>query len=230
MQIFQFPSFIPRVLAEAEAELPLWKELWNYFRDNYFTVDLTGRYEHIDVGSGSLLTIRNIILGLFAGIIIAAFAVAFDKNHLGRVVRKVIKEGCLSPETAKTLQELDCHRSPAVRGSIKRGTVLGKVLHCVEKEQHARDIEQARAAYAEKNGSEAGFEPVPFRMDLETAHFYIPDEEHYAAEVRFEKGLASGWRTLIAVVILSVVGAALLCVFLPDVLQMVDNMIGILAE
>lgn len=226
----QISQFIPRVLAEAEDELPLWKELWNYIRDNYFTVDLTGRYEHIDVGTGSLLTLRNIILGLFAGIIIAAFAVAFDKNHLGRVVRKLIKADCLSPEKAKTLRELDCHRSPAVRGSLKRGTVLGKIVHCVEREQHERDMEAARESYIEKNGTDEGFKPLPFHMDTDTAHFYIPDDEHYAAEVRFEKGLASGWRTLILVVILSIVGAALLCVFLPDVLQMVDNMIGILSE
>ena len=59
--------------------------------------------------------------------------------------------------------------------------------------------------------------------------FYIPDEEHYRAEVRFEEK-GSGWRALVLVILVSIVGAALVCFLLPDMIQLVDNMIGILSE
>ena len=39
-----------------------------------------------------------------------------------------------------------------------------------------------------------------------------------------------GWRAFVLVVIVSVLAAALVCFLLPDMLQMVDNMIGILTE
>ena len=105
--------------------------------------------------------------------------------------------------------------------------MLGNVVHCVEREQHEQEMQAARAAYTAATGSDSGFVPSPFRMDLDSAHFYIPDEQHYAAEVRFEKE-GSGWRSFLLVLILSVVAASLVILFLPDILQLVDNMIGIL--
>ena len=161
------------------------------------------------------------------GFALAAAFASFDRNHLGGLVRKLVREDCLSPDKAKTLRELGYHRSPAVRGSLKRGSVLGNVVHCVEREQHEQEMQAARAAYIAATGSDSGFVPSPFRMDLDSAHFYIPDEQHYAAEVRFEKE-GSGWRSFLLVLILSVVAASLVILFLPDILQLVDNMIGIL--
>lgn len=225
LQIFDRPVYHIRALAEQSRTL--WEELWAYFRDRYFTLDIEGRYEHLDLGTGTLLSLRNIIVGIFVGIILAAAFASFDRNHLGGLVRKLVREDCLSPDKAKTLRELGYHRSPAVRGSLKRGSVLGNVVHCVEREQHEQEMQAARAAYTAATGSDSGFVPSPFRMDLDSAHFYIPDEQHYAAEVRFEKD-GSGWRSFLLVLILSVVAASLVILFLPDILQLVDNMIGIL--
>jgi hypothetical protein len=68
-----------------------------------------------------------------------------------------------------------------------------------------------------------------YRINFDTDHFYIPDDEHYRAEIRYEsKG--SGWRAFILVVLASIIGAALVCFLLPDMLQLVDNLIGILSE
>lgn len=217
-----------RVRALAEEELPLWEELWNYIRDKYLSMNLQGRYEHLDVSNGGIVTVRNIILGLFIGIVIAAIAATVDKNHLGEFVRKLIYEECYTAESAKTLAELGYRRSPAVRGSLKRGSVLGKIVHCVEREAYERDEAAAREAYVEAHGgSDKGFSMPPFHMDTDEAHFYIPQDEKYAAEVRFERGRAGGL-TLALVVIFSVVGAGALLLFMPDILQLVDNLIGIL--
>ena len=89
----------------SESEPSLWEELWTYFNDKYFSVEL-GQYENIEIGTGTLLTFRNIILGLFAGLVIAAAFASYDKNRLGGFVRKMIREDCLWPEKARTLAEL----------------------------------------------------------------------------------------------------------------------------
>lgn len=217
-----------RMLLESDPdEVPLIKELWDYFTERYFSVQ-TGNYEHISLGTGSLITLQTVVLGLFIGIVIAAAFASFDKNTLGAFVRKLVYEECLWPEKAKTLAELGFGRNGAVRSSLRSSSgVLSRVVHCVEKEKHEADMAAAREAYAAKVGSAEGFAGEPFKLDLNTAHFYIPDEEHYAAEVRFEQK-GSGWRAFLLVLVVAIVGAALVCWLLPDMLQLLDNMIGIL--
>ena len=202
------------------------EELWNYFDDKYFSLDMT-QYENLNMGTGSVVTMRNIVIGLFIGIIIAAAMACYDKNVLGNFVRKIVYEECLSPETAKTLYELGYARNTAVRSNLRRTTKLGRIVRSVERDSYERDTEAARTAYIEKHGSDRGFSVPPFKLDVNTAHFYIPDEEHYRAEVRFEKG-GSGWRALLLVLVVSVIGIALVTFLLPDMLQLVDNFIGIM--
>lgn len=207
-------------------EPSFWQEFWQSVEKHYFSVE-NRVYENIDINSNSFVSLQVIIIGIFIGIIVAAFFASYDKNRLGGFVRRVISEECLSPERAKTLAELGYLKNPGVRGSLKRGTVLSKVVKCVEREEHERSVERSRAEYIEKNGNDKGFFEPRFELDLHTAHFYIPDEEHYRAEVRFEhKG--SGWRSILLTVILAVIGAVAVCFFLPEILQLIDNMIGIL--
>lgn len=213
---------------ETSGEPSLLEELWAYFEGKYFSVD-TGRYEHINIGSGSLITLQRVVLGIFIGVIIAAGIACYDKNRLGALVRSIVKEQCLWPDKAKTLSELGFARNGGVKASLRSPNKLGRVVHCVEKETYDKQVESARQAYVAEHGNEEGFFMPSYRFNFETDHFYIPDEEHYRAEIRFdEKG--SGWRAFILVVIISVVSASLVCFLLPDMIQLVDNMIGILTE
>lgn len=213
-----------RTLSE---EMSLWEELWAYLEGKYFSVDL-GQYEHINVGSGSLITLRNVILGMCAGIIIASIMMAYEKNKMGKFVRRVIKEQCLWPEQAMTLEQLGFEGNYAVKSNLRRpNSVLSKVVKCVEREAFQKEVSDMREAYIAKMGSDNGFEEPKFNLDLSSAHFYIPDEEHYAADIRYDnKG--SGWRAFLLVIIVTTIIAVLVCFLLPDMLQMVDNMIDIL--
>lgn len=208
-------------------EMSLWEELWAYLEGKYFSVDL-GRYEHINVGSGSLITLRNVILGICAGIIIASIMAAYDKNMLGKFVRKIIKEECFWPDKAKTLEELGFEKNYFIMSSLRRGNgILGKVVKCVEREEKEIEALHMRQEYIEATGSEKGFVQEKYEVDLNTAHFYIPDDEHYAADIRFDnKG--SGWRAFLLVIIVTLIIAVLVCFLLPDMIQLVDNMIDIL--
>ena len=220
--------WLNKLLYSSTGEPSLLQELWEYFEGKYFSVD-TGRYEHLDLGSGSLITLQRIVLGLFAGIIIAAGIALYDKNRLGAFVRKLVKEQCLWPDKAQTLYELGFMKNSGVKASLRSPNQLGKVVRCVEKEAYDKQVEEARAAYVAEHGDDKDFFMPDYRINFDTDHFYIPDDEHYRAEVRYEEK-GSGWRAFILVVIVSVIGAALVCFLLPDMLQMVDNMIDILSQ
>ena len=206
----------------------LFAELWAYLEDRYFSVD-AGRYEHINLGTGSLLSMQGMILGLFVGIIIAAGVACYDKNRLGAFVRALVKEQCLWPEKAKTLYDLGFMKNSGVKASLRSPNQLGKIVHCVEKEAYEKQVEEARAAYVAEHGNDKDFFMPAYRINFDNDHFYIPDEEHYRAEIRYENQ-GSGWRAFVLVVLVAIMGAALVCFLLPDMLQLVDNLIGILSE
>lgn len=207
-----------------------WDEIRQIFETWYASLDAS-QYEHLGFGTGSMISIPIIVIGICIGLVVAAGFACYDKNRLGGFVRALVRAECLSPEGAKTLDELGYGRGAGagIRGSLKHGTVLRRVVRCVERETYDADVEAARLAYIEKTGSEKGFDFPLFVMDFDTAHFYIPEEEHYRAEVRFEQK-GSGWRAMLLVVLVAVAVAALLLFFLPEILQMLDNMIGMMAE
>lgn len=220
--------WLNRLLYSTSGEPTLLEELWEYLEGKYFSVDM-GRYEHISIGSGSLVTLQKVVLGICVGIIIAAAMACYDKNKLGAFVRTIVKEQALWPDKAMTVYDLGFARNSAVKASLRSPNKLGKIVHCVEKEAYDAKVAEAREAYIAEHGNEEGFFMPQYRMDFDNDHFYIPDEEHYRAEVRFDNE-GSGWRAFILVCIVAIVSAALICFLLPDMIQLVDNMIGILTE
>ena len=210
----------------AAEEQSFWEELWAAIEDRYFSVK-AGQYQNIQINSGSFLSLQIVVIGIFIGIILSTVFITYDKRKLGGFVRHVIAEGCLSPERAKTLAELGCFEDVAVRGNIKRGGVLSRVVRCVERDKFMADMEIMRQKYVEEHGSDKGFCELEFQIDFETAHFYIPDEEHYKAEIRFDKK-GTGWRSILLVTVVSIFAASAVYFLLPEMLQLVDNMIGIL--
>ena len=220
--------WLHKLYISASGEPTLLEEIWEYLEGKYFSVD-TGRYENISLGSGSLITLQRVVLGICVGLIIAAGMACYDKNKLGGFVRAIVREQALWPEKAKTLSELGFSGNRAVRMSLRSPNKLGKIVRCVEKDAYDEQVAVARAAYVEQNGNEEGFFYPQYRVDLENDHFYIPDEEHYRAETRFDnKG--SGWRAFTLVCIVAVMAAVAVCFLLPDMIQLVDNMIGILTQ
>ena len=48
--------WLNKLLYSSTGEPSLFQELWEYFEKKYFSVD-TGRYEHLNIGSGGLVTL-----------------------------------------------------------------------------------------------------------------------------------------------------------------------------
>ena len=220
--------WLHKLFLSASGEPTLLEELWEYLEGKYFSVDV-GRYEHISIGSGSLITLQKVVLGICAGIVVAAGMACYDKNRLGAFVRAIVREQALWPDKAKTLSELGFSGNRAVKVSLRSANKLGKVVRSVEKDAYEAQMAAAREAYVAEHGNEEGFFMPQYRMDVENDHFYIPDEEHYRAEVRFDNR-GSGWRAFMLVCIVAILAAALICFLLPDMIQLVDNMIGILTN
>ena len=49
--------WLNRLFLSPSGETSLFEELWEYLEGKYFSVDV-GRYEHISIGSGSLVTLQ----------------------------------------------------------------------------------------------------------------------------------------------------------------------------
>ena len=151
-------------------EPSLLKELWEYLKGKYFSVD-TGRYENLNIGSGSLITAQNVVLGIAGGIVVAAGMACYDRNRLGAFVRAIVREQCLWPEKAKTLSELGFLKNGGVKASLRSPNKLGRVVHCVEKEAYEQSVAQAEAEYAEAvaRGLTDGENPMLFAPRYQAA-------------------------------------------------------------
>ena len=217
------------------------KEFLDYFSTRYFSVQL-GTYENFAVSAGTGALVRNIILALAAAIIVAACVTAYTRVSMGAFVRRLISEGALSPDDAKTLLELGYFRDPSIRRALSRASALRMVVRRVgdglpDPAENGGESGEADAADVSENEDvevQNIAENAPRmqindeKIDFTTARFYIPEALRYRAEIRFDpKG--SGWRSAILISIFAVVVAAVLCFFVPELIQFADNIITWLA-
>ncbi len=237
--MFHFPSALAAAPLSLWEQLSAWyqnsllRELITYLTTRYFSVEL-GSYENFSVPANTGVLARNIVLALAAGFILALLLTAYTRVTLGGFVRTLLAEEIHSPDKAKTLYELGYFRSPSIRRELARGTILGMVVRRVgagspavgdasvgEKEESVGE-KTVENAHTGSKFAQKGREVI----DFTTARFYIPEDLRYRADIRFDsKG--SGWRPVILLTALIIVVAAALCWFLPDVLQLADNIITV---
>ncbi len=247
---------INKVFIRLSQEPSLISELYEYFKDKYFTPDF-GDYANFSVDTSSNISFQTLIFGLFIGINLASIAIIFDRRVLGNFVRKLIFEECLSPESAKTLSELGYMKNSAVRSSLRSGITLRKVVRCVEEEEHERALAEKRQAYkdmseeynkqsdesdepGETDQKSGRFRPLEkkrrpefrdsaFKINFENARFYIPHDLKYMAEIKFEKK-GTNWLAFFIVFVLSFAVMLILIRIMPDVLQMIDNFLSVFSD
>ena len=214
------------------SELPLWKELWQYFEEKYFTLDLT-QYENLGLGGGGhLFSIPQMIAMMLIGVLIAAVATMFNKNVLGDFVRVILQHQAYSPEDAKTLEELGYLKNSTIRGALRRNVSLRRVVRCVEEENFAAEVEIQRAAYEAQraqNPSLPAFVEPTYHMDVNQSHYYIAEKDKYMADIKFEKK-GNNWFSFGLVVVCCVVLLFAVLFILPDVFQYMDNFVGMFKD
>ena len=206
--------------------MDFFKNVWNYLYDVYLSSE--GSYENIGFEKTPLFSLRLTVLGIFVGAIIACLMMAYNKKVIGGAVRKMIADGVLSPDGAKTLEELGYRKNVIMRNAFRSSVSMRRVVKCVGEEEFIAEQNKKREEHEKR--IEAGeklpkFKEIEYVIDPDTDKFYIPEELRIRAEVKFEKK-GSGWlATVLTVLALCVAFFAVLLV-LPLIFGITDEMIG----
>lgn len=214
-------KYIPLFLAAEE-------DSWGKILNDIFSLEL-GQYDNLGFGDFAFRGLRDMIIAIIIGIILASYLSIFNRRVHGAFVRSLIDENCSTPQTAKTLAELGYMKNSAVRAAIKSGNTYRGIIRCVEAEDYYATRELARGEYEARSAASgekcAPFNAPEYHYDFNEAHFYIPEEKHFSATIRYEKK-GAGIITAIIITVLSIVMLWVILQFLPDVLQLVDNFVG----
>ena len=215
----------PVFLLRAGSEQPLIEELWEYFVDTYIKNET--KYENLDFGG--LFSVQTLVIGLFLGLAAAGFLAVFNKQINGAFVERLMREGCMSPESAKTLPELDLADKLMLRYGVSHSVDLRRVVKCREEEDYEAESAKKADEYAEMCKTNPRlpkkFTPKPFKVDPDAHHFYIPEDMKYTAEIKFDRK-GNSWLGAIIYAVVILVALVALIVFLPNILNLLDEFIG----
>ncbi len=209
----------------------LFEELFEYFEETYFSPEIP-QLDNFDFGTGTLISLKTILVGLTIGLILASFITIYNKKYIGSFVRKLLAEECLDKKSAKTLAELGYLKSLGVRQAIKSDKPLSRWIKCVEEDEFYEEMERKRAEYEEAhkdNPKAAKFKEAAFKRDVATMHFYVPEDKKYTIDVKYDaKG--ANWVSFILVAVISIAACAFLSYTLPDMIKMIDNFITVVSK
>ena len=206
----------------------LFEELWEYFEETYFSPEIPA-LDNLDFGTGTLVSLKTILVGLTIGLILASFITIYNKRYIGSFIRTLLAEECLDPKRAKTLEELGYLKNPGVRQAIKTDKPLSRWVRCVEEDEFYEEMAKTREEYEASHADDPKapkFKEISFKRDVNTMHFYIPEEKKYAIDIKYDaKG--ANWVSFILVAVVAIVVCAFLSFILPDLIKMVDNFITV---
>ena len=218
------------VPGEENGIFQFFRKLWEFFYyDVYLALD--SNYQNLGLDTGTITSVRVIVLGIFIGAVIGCLYMAYNKQILGGAVRKMLSEdgGCRSAESAKTLSELGFTKNPLIKSAVQGSASLRRVVRCVEEDEFYRAQDERRAEYekkcAESDGKLPKFREFTYRVDAKGDHFYIPEELCDMAEHKFDGKGFSWTAAIIGIVILCIAFIAVLLV-LPKILTYIDSFIG----
>lgn len=214
------------ITAQTDTTTTLWQDIWNYLYDVYLRAD--GNYQNLGLEKIPLLSIRLTVLGLFVGVIIACISMAYHKQVLGGIIRRMIERGCIDRENAMNAEQLGYSKNPLLKNALEHSTSLRRVVKCAEEEDFYQSQNADMEAYEQKrreNPKLPKYKSLIYIADAGKDRFYIPDELKIRAEIKFEKK-GSGWlSTVISIVVILVVFFIVLLI-LPQILQILDNLFG----
>lgn len=173
----------------------LFSELLAYFKEKYFSPDLSA------IKNFETYDIQRfmpyIIVGLCVGVFIAICCSYYVNHYLGRVVRALYKQRIFSPKEAKSLSDLGLNEF-LIRRSLFRDTIVSKYVKSTE--------------------------PLKSMADTKNALFYLLEEKKYIADKRF-KETKHGMLMIIASFFICLSACFALLLFVPEILQLADNVI-----
>ena len=229
-------------LASSSEEPTLFEELLDYIVTKYLTPNYAAyEYTNIEINSDPLVTPAMIFFGAFLAIRAGSAIVIFNRRVLGRLVRRLIRNDALTPEKAKTLEELGLSDSRAIKLFLNLMT-LSKAVRCVEEDEYyglkyipytpedysgtESEESEAERIEAKKNDAYAVSINTPrklrYKRDPKKDHFYIPERKKYHASVRFDVKGTNPLSLIILGVVYIVLGLIFIRIF-PSLLKAIDT-------
>lgn len=162
------------------------------------------------------LTVYLVILGLGIGLMVGVIVSYFTRINSHRAVKALLFEGCLSPDDAKTVGELNSRRKKQIMQIIKNGKHLSRVIICA----NIDEMPKKTIGKIWKNKKSVPEEKTV--LDFKTARFYIPEEKRIHAEVRYSNEGMSPLSLVITLILIAGVSVAALYL-VPDLITMAHN-------
>ncbi len=194
-----------------------WEETWEYIVENYLKTSLSD-FENLGVTpTGTTLAI--VIFGVFIGFFIGAVLSVYHKRIAGRVVRRLLLKGATSSERAVEIAGAEFSPLVFSRFVLRHDLVVKKTVFAVRK-----------SPLVDEKGEPLPNEPValsalPRRFSPDDYLYFVPEELRIRAEIRFDKS-GTGFVGLIIVLIVFFVAAFLLLHFLPEILSILNEVVG----
>lgn len=150
-----------------------------------------------------------VIWCMFIGMVLATVYMFYEKKVIGAFVRALLSIQASDIASAKTLMELGFAKNYPVRSALRKGGALRKLVW-----------ETGDNYMENENGVKYSARQTP--MDLNTARFFISEENRIRAELRYsEKG--SDIFILIITILVFLMIAYLAVIFLPELLTLLEN-------
>lgn len=176
------------------------KEFLELLETKLFSLNF-GEYENISLSPNAGGTIKNIIIGLIIGAILASASAFYTRAVQGKFVRELLHRECLTADTAVTLRECGFFCNPSIRRELSRGGALSKMVRCTSEISMDKPV------------------------DFLTARFYVPEEDKYRAEVRYTAN-GSRMSNLLLTVAVCLLAGFLLLKGIPLLLNLADWLMG----
>ena len=161
------------------------------------------------------IKLEFIVWPIFLGICIGAFITVFVRVKLGEVVRAIIAKGAVSPDTALTLEELGMANKFFIRSALRGRSALRRVVEATD-----------GSTVANENGEIVGLRVLGINEapNLDECRFFIADANRDRAESIYDNTnstlLSAGITVLVSFVV-----AAISMVIIPNLMQMLENML-----
>ena len=112
--------------------MSLWDEIWAYLDKYYFSATAGDQYVYLKFDGKTGMTVFSIIVGLCVGMAVASFVMLYQRNHVGRFIRRLFRKNAHTADTAVTLSELSLEKDGFLRHALSSPTsVVRKMVHIV---------------------------------------------------------------------------------------------------
>ena len=199
------------------SEQSLWSEIWEYLLYRYFNPPLP-YFDNLSNRMESWSVIL-VIGAVFLGIMVAGIAFVLFQRMLGSLPRSLVELGAVSPETAIVPREKGLRLPRLLTFSLRRPTSALR--------RYVRYVGQSDPTYEEQLALEKSKSKarVP-TVDFSVVPIYLVAERKDECLRRFSKKGNDGKSIAILVSVFTVL-FFVVCRFLPEILSVVDGMMGL---